>query len=167
MIACLIGVGISKLLGLNASAENYEYLGGALACGLATVLMFLTKTVHPPAGATALLAVTDPETKGLGWFLFPVMLLGVALMQTAALIINNIQRRFPLYWWTPSSLSRSRHRDEETHEKEQHSFPSHYDDSSSETPQRLVIERGDFKVPDGLFLTETEREVLRTISQRL
>ncbi|KAJ5223507.1 hypothetical protein N7468_008049 [Penicillium chermesinum] len=166
MIACLIGVGVTKLFALDHNAENYTSLGGALACGVTTALMLITKTVHPPAGATALLAVTNPEVKKLGWFLFPVMLLGITLMQAAALIINNIQRRFPLYWWTSQPLSRSRLHDEERPEKEIPSVPSHYD-SDSEPSRRLVIERGDFVVPDGMFLSEQERLTLRRISQRL
>lgn len=67
--------------------------------------MAFTKTVHPPAGATALLAVVDDAIIDLGWFLIPVVLLGCALMLVAALVINNIQRRFPIYWWTPEDLA--------------------------------------------------------------
>jgi CBS-domain-containing membrane protein len=66
--------------------------------------MALTKTVHPPAGATALLAVVDPTLIQVGWFLIPVMLLGCSLMLGAALVINNIERQFPVYWWAPEDL---------------------------------------------------------------
>lgn len=70
--------------------------------------MGLTKTVHPPAGATAMLAVAEPRVSSLGWFLVPVVCLGVTFMMTVAIIINNIQRRFPIYWWTPEDLSRKK-----------------------------------------------------------
>lgn len=70
--------------------------------------MALTKTVHPPAGATALLAVVDNNLLDIGWFLIPVVLLGCALMLGVALIVNNIERRFPIYWWTPEDLSKKK-----------------------------------------------------------
>lgn len=70
--------------------------------------MGLTKTVHPPAGATALLAVVDANLARLGWFLIPVMMLGCTLMLAVALLINNLERQFPLYWWTSQTLAPSR-----------------------------------------------------------
>ena len=169
IFACLIGVGISKLFALNPAAESYTELGGALACGLTTMIMFLTNTVHPPAGATALLAVTQPQTVKLGWYLFPVMILGAVLMQSAALIINNIQRRFPLYWWTSRSLSTPKPSDiENFHRKESTiSVPSHYEDSLTDAPRSLVVSREDIQVPDGLFLSAAERQVLKQISERI
>ncbi|KAJ5752118.1 hypothetical protein N7520_009035 [Penicillium odoratum] len=165
MIACLVGVGISKLFALNPSAEKYTSLGGALSCGVTTWLMVLTNTVHPPAGATSLLAVTNSQTAGLGWFLFPVMILGVTLMQTAALLINNINRRFPLYWWTPRSLSRGS-RDLEKHRKEAPDVPSRYEDSLGELRQ-LVVGRDEILIPDGVYLTGTERKILERIQDRI
>lgn len=168
MWACLIGVGISKLFALNPHAEQYTELGGALACGLTTAAMALTGTIHPPAGATALLAVTNSQTAGLGWFLFPVMLLGVALMQVTALIINNIQRRFPLYWWTARPLARTKPSDvEDDRAKEAPSEPSHYEDSLTERPRRLVVQRGEVVVPDGVYISTDERAALRRISERI
>ncbi|KAJ5921308.1 hypothetical protein N7466_009634 [Penicillium verhagenii] len=165
MIACLVGVGISKLFALSPNAENYTSLGGALACGLTTWLMVLTNTVHPPAGATSLLAVTNSQTAALGWFLFPVMILGVTLMQAAALLINNIQRRFPLYWWTPRPLSRPEIRDIEKH-KDSPDLSSQYEDSLGELRQ-LVVGRNEILVPDGVYLSTVERGVLEMIQGRI
>jgi CBS-domain-containing membrane protein len=168
MIACLIGVGISKLLALNPHAEQYTELGGALACGLTTAIMGLTGTTHPPAGATALLAVTNSQTAGLGWFLFPIMLLGITLMQITALIVNNIQRRYPLYWWTSRTLSRPDAADEEKHHRKAGSdVASNYEDSLTEISRRVVVGRGDVWVPDGVCLSEEERRVLGRISERI
>ncbi|KAJ5177057.1 uncharacterized protein N7482_002934 [Penicillium canariense] len=169
MWACLIGVGISKLLALNPHVEQHTALGGALACGLTTAAMLLTGTVHPPAGATAVLAVTNPQTADLGWFLFPVMILGITLMQAAALIINNIQRRYPLYWWTSQPLSRKQAVDEEKdhHLKAASDMPIHYEDSLTDVPRRIVLGRGDVAVPDGVFLSIEERAVLERISERI
>ncbi|KAJ5182643.1 hypothetical protein N7492_000259 [Penicillium capsulatum] len=168
MWACLIGVGISKLFALNPHAEQYTELGGALACGLTTAAMALTGTIHPPAGATALLAVTNSQTAGLGWFLFPVMILGVTLMQVAALLINNIQRRFPLYWWTAQSLAREKSSDvEKDRAKEAPSEPSHYEDSLPDNPPRLVVQRGEITIPDGVYISADEWTMLRRISERI
>ncbi|CAI7576915.1 unnamed protein product [Penicillium bialowiezense] len=163
VIACTIGVGIAKLFALNPAAEAWTELGGALACALTTAVMLLTNTVHPPAGATALLAVTNAQTAALGWFLFPVMVLGVVLMLAAAVVLNNIQRRYPLYWWTSRPLV-----DERVDvESRKESAPSHYEDSLTDARRRLVVERGDVFVPDGVSLSNEEREVLRRISERI
>lgn len=161
-------MGISKLFALNPHAEAYTELGGALACALTVGVMVLTNTVHPPAGATSLLAVTNSQTAGLGWFLFPVMLLGIALMQAAALLINNIQRRFPLYWWTSQPLAPPR-QDEEVnrHKDGGTTIPSRYEESLTDEPRRLVVKRGDVLVPDGVDLNEEERRVLMKLSERV
>lgn len=169
MIACLVGVSIAKLFALNPNAEQYLELGGALACGLTTAIMALTGTVHPPAGATSLLAVTSASTSDLGWFLFPIMVLGIVLMQVAAVLINNIQRRFPLYWWTSHPLGRPKEPDAEevVHHKEESDVPSHYEDSLTDVPRRLVVERDDIYAPEGVVLTAQEIEVLKRISERI
>jgi len=66
--------------------------------------MGLTGTVHPPAGATALMAVLDDDVARLGWFLLAPVMLGCGLMLCVALLVNNIQRRFPYYWWSPEEM---------------------------------------------------------------
>ncbi|KAJ5994938.1 hypothetical protein N7481_001915 [Penicillium waksmanii] len=167
LIACVVGVGISKLFALNPNAEHYIELGGALACGVTTALMVLTGTVHPPAGATALLAVTNEQTVGLGWFLFPVMILGITLMQSAALVVNNIQRRYPMYWWTSQPLSRAWDADVESDREKRTQTGSQYEESLTDLPRRLVVERGDIWVPNGVFVSAEERQVLDRISARL
>ncbi|CAG9956369.1 unnamed protein product [Clonostachys rosea f. rosea IK726] len=108
IISAVVGVAICKLFLLSDDFESLRWLGGALACASATALMALTKTVHPPAGATALLAVTDDKIVGMGWFLLPVMMLGCVLMLSVAMLINNLMRRFPVYWWTPEDLRKGK-----------------------------------------------------------
>ena len=105
--AALIGVCITKLFHLlpDSDFEKLRWLAGALSVGAASVVMSITKTVHPPAGATALLAATDTTITGLGWWLLPLILLGSMLMLTSALVINNIMRQFPMYWWTAVDLA--------------------------------------------------------------
>lgn len=107
-LAALIGVSITKLFELLPPDrfEELRWLAGALAVGTASVVMSMTKTVHPPAGATALLTATTAEVTELGWWTLALVLLGCMLMLTSALILNNIVRQFPMYWWTPADLSR-------------------------------------------------------------
>lgn len=66
--------------------------------------MALTKTTHPPAGATALLAVIDPNIAAMRWTLVPFVAVSGVAMLAVACVVNNLQgRTFPSYWWTDSS----------------------------------------------------------------
>ncbi|PKS11059.1 hypothetical protein jhhlp_002820 [Lomentospora prolificans] len=102
IIASILGVCISKLLGMAPNYMAVRFVGGALACAIATVVMGITGTVHPPAGATALIAVVDEGTIELGWHFIPLVLLSSVLMFIIALFINNLQKRYPVYWWSPN-----------------------------------------------------------------
>lgn len=108
LISAIIGVAITKafLLLPPASFEAHRWLAGALAVGTASTLMGITKTVHPPAGATALLAATTDSFTQLGWWLCALVLLGSCLMLASAMLVNNLYKRFPVYWWTPADLSK-------------------------------------------------------------
>jgi len=64
--------------------------------------MHLTKTLNPPGGATALIAVIGSDKihqLGFLYALVPVGL-GSAIMLMVALIVNNIpaSRRYPEFW---------------------------------------------------------------------
>jgi CBS-domain-containing membrane protein len=50
--------------------------------------MGLTKTIHPPAGATALLCSTELAIVALGWLFLPVIILGTILILAVALGIE-------------------------------------------------------------------------------
>ena len=65
--------------------------------------MQVTKTTHPPAGATALLVAVDPTIYALSWYYLPVVLLSSTLVLVSALLVNNIQRRYPTFWITPAT----------------------------------------------------------------
>ncbi|KAL6816283.1 HPP domain-containing protein [Trichoderma camerunense] len=194
VISAIIGCAVGKLFLLSDNFEDIKWLGGALACASATAMMALTKTVHPPAGATALLAVVDPTLIQVGWFLIPVMLLGCTLMLGAALLINNIERQFPVYWWSPEDLRRPnsmfRRRSSKKKAKETESKPE--DASSGEGDARyvsdveanaaaetelekedtiyaadIIIKPGQVIVPEHVYLTQEEQQYLETISKRL
>ncbi|KAI9053776.1 hypothetical protein LZ554_002725 [Drepanopeziza brunnea f. sp. 'monogermtubi'] len=123
LISSLIGVSITKLFALSPSFSSLRWVSGALSVGLASALMGVTKTIHPPAGATALLAATSPEIERIGWFLVALVVLGSALMLAVACLLNNLQRRFPLYWWTPEDLRRSARRESERGDVEAGGIP--------------------------------------------
>jgi hypothetical protein len=83
---------------------SIRWIIGPLSCGVASFVMAMTNTVHPPGGATAVLATVDPTIIALGWMFIPLLLLGSILMTFVALAINNIQRQFPVFWWTPQDV---------------------------------------------------------------
>lgn len=76
------------------SSPQFQWLGGALAVSLSIVVMQMTKTMHPPGGATALIAVIGSEKiKNLGMFyiLNPV-LSGVVILLVTGLLFNNLSK---------------------------------------------------------------------------
>lgn len=77
-------------------------LGSALSVSLAITAMQLTGTLHPPGGATALVAVVgDQSIQALGWLYIAVpAALGAAIMLLVALLVNNLSpsRSYPQHW---------------------------------------------------------------------
>jgi len=77
-------------------------LAEAIAVASAVALMHLTRTLHPPGGATALIAVIgSQELHALGYLfaLVPVGLGAITLL-IVGLLINNLSahRRYPEFW---------------------------------------------------------------------
>ncbi|MBT8430488.1 MAG: HPP family protein [Gammaproteobacteria bacterium] len=80
-----------------AGVACYRYLPDLLfvqeaaAVATAIALMMATRTIHPPGGATALIAVIGPDAvRGLGWvYVFPV-LTGALVLMLVAVISNNL-----------------------------------------------------------------------------
>ena len=104
-ISAVIGVSITKLFGLLPSEESLEslrWLAGSLSTAVAIVTMQITKTTHPPAGATAFLAAVNAEVYTISWYYLAVVLLSSMLVLATALLLNNIQRRYPVFWLEPA-----------------------------------------------------------------
>ncbi|KAF9521772.1 HPP family-domain-containing protein [Crepidotus variabilis] len=104
-LGALIGVIFTKLFHLLPTEEHFQrlrWLAGSLSCATALVVMQMTGTTHPPAGATALLAAVDDDVLAIGWYYLPVVLLSSALALGVALLVNNIQRRYPVFWFYPA-----------------------------------------------------------------
>lgn len=92
-------IGVAVALYLPAPA----WLLPAVAVALSIMLMQALRAIHPPGGATALIAVIGgPSIQGLGWsyVLLPVAL-GSVLLLLVALLANNLLRTrpYPQHWW--------------------------------------------------------------------
>lgn len=94
LISALIGVTVHKLI------PDEIWLASALAVALSIVAMQITKTLHPPGGATALIAnIGSEKIKALGYvYVLNPVLTGVMILFVVALIFNNISksRSYPL-----------------------------------------------------------------------
>ncbi|KAG5352791.1 hypothetical protein C0989_000453 [Termitomyces sp. Mn162] len=104
-VGALLGVCITKLFHLLPTEQRFqelEWLAGSLACATSIVAMQVTGTTHPPAGATALLAAVNSDIRDIGWYYLPVVLLTSTLALVVALLLNNIQRRYPVFWFHPA-----------------------------------------------------------------
>lgn len=102
--SALVGVIMATIFqfDLNRGVNpDLQWLAACLATAIALLVMHLTKTTHPPAGATALLPCVDPGIWALRWYFLPVVLLSSALVLASALIVNNIQRQYPKFWIAP------------------------------------------------------------------
>ncbi|TIB16037.1 hypothetical protein E3P77_03516 [Wallemia ichthyophaga] len=65
------------------------WLAASLATGTAVVVMQITGTIHPPAGATALIAITNPTAVSASWRFLYNLLVSTLLMLGWALFWNN------------------------------------------------------------------------------
>ena len=86
LVSAIVGVTISKFI------PDILWLTAPLAVSISIVLMQVTKTLHPPGGATALIAVIgSPKIKMLGyWYVLYPVLSGVLILLIVALIFNNM-----------------------------------------------------------------------------
>ncbi|EIE85655.1 hypothetical protein G6F55_002128 [Rhizopus delemar] len=107
-IGCIVGVIIAQLfMGIKQdwASEDQKtavmWVAGASAMAISLVLMQLTKTVHPPAGATALIANTTENIIEIKWFYIGIVFLSAVLQVAIGCLINNIERKYPSYWWKP------------------------------------------------------------------
>lgn len=95
---------LSAFIGVTA----WQWLGGdtwlaaAFAVSTSIAVMHLTRTLHPPGGATALIAVIGGESVHNLGYLYVLMptALGAGVMLLVALLVNNIpkSRKYPEFW---------------------------------------------------------------------
>ncbi len=97
ILSAIVGVACWKLL------HPYPWLAEAMAVSTAIALMHATRTLHPPGGATALIAVIgSPGIHKLGfWYVLMPATAGPLILLVVALLVNNIpaSRRYPEIWF--------------------------------------------------------------------
>ncbi len=99
ILAALCGVTAYKLFGADLG------VAGGLAVGTTTAVMLVTGSLHPPAGATALIAVLGPaKVHALGYlYVVTPVLAGALILLVIAVVVNNLvadeHRHYPTAWW--------------------------------------------------------------------
>lgn len=99
------GHALSALVGVLCWTWLHDtpWLAQTLAVATAIALMHLTRTLHPPGGATALIATLGSvEIQRLGfWYVLMPATLGPLILLVVALLVNNIptSRRYPEIWF--------------------------------------------------------------------
>lgn len=96
VLSAVIGVASYNVLG------EHLWLAASVAVATAIAVMHATKTLHPPGGATALIAVIGGRSVhaiGYGYVLVPAGL-GALILLMVALLVNNLpkSRRYPEFW---------------------------------------------------------------------
>ncbi len=96
VLSAIIGVVFYQIL------STEPWLASSLAVSTSIAVMHATKTLHPPGGATALIAIIGSDkihSLGFLYVLVPVAS-GALVMLVVALLVNNIPstRRYPEFW---------------------------------------------------------------------
>ena len=86
LVSAIIGVTVQKLI------PDILWISAPLAVSLSIVFMQITKTLHPPGGATALIAVTGSAAiKNMGYlYVISPVLSGVIILLFVGNIFNNM-----------------------------------------------------------------------------
>ena len=96
IISGLVGVACYQIFGQTL------WIAAALGVSFAIAAMLATKTLHPPGGATALIAVIGGQKiHDLGFlYAFIPAGAGAAILLLVALLVNNLSRnrKYPEYW---------------------------------------------------------------------
>ncbi|KAB2575276.1 Transmembrane protein [Lasiodiplodia hormozganensis] len=104
-LSALVGICVTKLFSLMPSDSKFEslrWLAASLSTAIAIVVMQITETTHPPAGATALLPAVDEDIWNLSWYYLPIVLLSSTMILLVGIVINNTQRVYPVFWFAPA-----------------------------------------------------------------
>jgi CBS-domain-containing membrane protein len=96
VISAIIGVMFYKIF------QDHMWLASSMSVATAIAVMHATKTLHPPGGATALIAVIGGENIHSLGYLYALIPAGAGalIMLVVALLVNNIpaSRRYPEFW---------------------------------------------------------------------
>jgi CBS-domain-containing membrane protein len=91
IVSAIVAIVIIALGGGSGS------ISASCAVGISIFLMYITRTMHPPGGATAFLGVQGHANY---MFLFMPVFLGSLILLAMALFTNNIvhHRQYPKHW---------------------------------------------------------------------
>jgi CBS domain-containing membrane protein len=93
VICAIVGVSVHYII------PSELWLSSALAVSLSIVFMQITKTLHPPGGATALIAnIGSQKVTGLGYlYVLSPVLSGAVILLLVAILVNNraAHRQYP------------------------------------------------------------------------
>lgn len=97
ILSAIVGVSCYNIF------PSHLWLASSLAVATAIVVMQWTNTLHPPGGATALIAViggTKIQSLGYLYVVFPTAT-GASIMLVIALMVNNLssKRKYPEFWF--------------------------------------------------------------------
>jgi len=101
LVSAFVGVSVRKLVVEIPQCDSCLGVASALAVALAILAMQLTGTVHPPGGATALLAVVGGMEKlGYMYLIFPVLVSSLVLL-VVGILSNNLfgLEGYPQSWF--------------------------------------------------------------------
>jgi CBS-domain-containing membrane protein len=97
ILSAIVGVACYKLL------HDAPWLAESMAVATAIAVMHATRTLHPPGGATALIAVIGSGgLHQLGfWYVLVPATIGPLILLAVALLVNNLpaSRRYPEIWF--------------------------------------------------------------------
>lgn len=98
---------LSALIGVTCTHLLYQSpeLAAATSVSLAIAVMHYTRTLHPPGGASALIAVIGGDKiKQMGYlYVLNPVFTGACILLMVALFVNNMSRNpnrhYPVYWF--------------------------------------------------------------------
>ncbi len=96
---------VSAIIGVTSyqAFHSHMWISASVAVATAIAVMHMTKTLHPPGGATALIAVIGSQKVHALGYLYVIIPagLGAVIMLVIALLVNNIpkSRKYPEFWF--------------------------------------------------------------------
>ena len=105
----------------------------------------------------------------MGWVYVPFIMLSTTIMLTVALLVNNISRSYPVYWWTPSDLRKNKGLDlEKTLSRNSEKVLLGYGVArSASCDDTVVVEAHHMYLPEMFDLDNDEIAVLNRLQARL
>lgn len=118
-----------------------------------------------------MLAIIDPTIVGMGWMFVPLIVLGSLLMFLVALIVNNVQRMFPAFWWTPRDVGKKAGEDVESgwqdKEREEEREAKIEQIENDGFRQMIVLSASGVIIPKGFALGPEQVQVLEILRDKL